>query len=168
MTDIILDNLLSGYTGFTDTTDYSWINQDTESPQIDHVFTTDTDEEEYYENIRNRWETEFPSCPFSISLPSLYLNHLDDPFTNQPVIIILDNRIPTYFYHFWKICSKDFAKYNTGITIVKTYHNQPITLRRILNTMIKDNHYHKFMLDHHFLENFTQINNNMYHPWFGS
>lgn len=46
--------------------------------------------------------------------------------------------------------------------------NNKITLRRILNRMINNKHYSNEVVihdDHHFLEGFDKINDNMYMPF---
>lgn len=127
----------------------------------------DNNTEEYYENIHARWEKEFPNAPFSISLPDEYLDQLDLPYTNQDIIIIKDDRTNSYYY---SNCDPKYKKKFINYMVIKS-KNKKITLRHILNKMIKNKHYSNKVViedDHHFLEFFDKKNNNIYEPSFGS
>ena len=119
-------------------------------------------EELAFLELQAAWENAFPNAPFDISLDADNFDDLDKIFTEEPAIFIKDDRIQTLD------ASQNFKDYNTRFTVVRSFHNQPITLRRIIDTMIRDPHYNKFLLDHHFLEGFDKINNNVFSPFFGS
>lgn len=124
--------------------------------------------DEYYEEIFARWDKEFPDVPFSISLPDEYLDKLDEQFTDEDIIIIKDDRTDSYYY---SKCSKEYKKKFINNMVIKATKNNKITLRQIINKMIKNKHYSNEVViqdNHNFLEGFAKINDNMYMPFFGS
>ena len=128
----------------------------------------DTKTEEYYEKIFARWRKEFPNAPFTISLPDEYLDKLDEPYINQDIIIIKDDRTDNYYY---SNCEPEYKKKFINNMVIRSYKTNKITLRQILNKMIKNKHYSNEIVlsdDHNFLEGFDKINDNLYMPSFGS
>ena len=89
------------------------------------------------------------------------------PYTNQDIIIIKDDRTNSYYY---SNCDPKYKKKFINYMVIKS-KNKKITLRHILNKMIKNKHYSNKVViedDHHFLEFFDKKNNNIYEPFFGS
>ena len=135
---------------------------------MDIINESDSDHEYEYEYFIQQWENEFPNSPFTINLDSLYLNKLDEPFVDKDYIIIKDDRTTGYYYDNF---SDDLKNKFINYTIVKSTNSQKITLRHILNKLIKNKHYSNEIVvqdDHCFLEGIEKINNNMYELYFGS
>jgi hypothetical protein len=128
----------------------------------------DNKTEEEYEKIFARWENEFPNAPFTISLPDEDLDKLDEPYITQDIIIIKDDRTYGYYY---SNCEPEHKKKFINNMVIRSYKTNKITLRQILNKMIKNKHYSNEIVqsdDHNFLEGFDKINDNLYMPSFGS
>jgi metal-responsive CopG/Arc/MetJ family transcriptional regulator len=128
----------------------------------------DTKTEEDYEKIFARWEKEFPNAPFTISLPDEYLDKLDEPYINQDIVIIKDDRTDSYYYSNYET---EYKKKFINNMVIRSSKTNKITLRQILNKMIKNKHYSNEIVisdNHNFLEGFDKINDNLYMPSFGS
>ena len=80
---------------------FSWINAQ---------YSYEDTDDEFYTNIFKQWETEFPNCPFNISLPNHYLEYLDEPFTTEPIIIIKDDRAEWFYNRNWISKNKLFNR----------------------------------------------------------
>ena len=101
---------------------------------------------------------EFLNCPFEISLATEDLEKLDVPFTDETSIVIMDTRATSlnYYWNGWK--ESELEKFNSQILVNKV-GNKCITLRQILNTMIKSKYYHTLSVmqePHCFLEDIIQ------------
>ena len=102
---------------------------------------------------------EFPSYPFSIGLDDELLLKLDDPFTDEPVIFINDDRSTDSNYYWKGISQSEKNKHNRNIKIEQV-DGQKITLRQILLKMSKTQEYLKIEesgYPHHFLEQLQSI-----------
>ena len=64
------------------------------------------------------------------------LTDFDTVFTDEPVIHVEDSRVDRRYGHFAR-CSKTEFKYFQSIIQVP----QPITLRNVINAMLRDRHY---------------------------
>lgn len=117
--------------------------------------------DDYDEELSKEIEKEFPNSPFVISIDDEELVKLDEPFTDEKTIYIMDSRFD----------DMDYYQYDVAKMKVERIDNKPITLRQILETMIKDKHYHYDMVIcdcHTFLEGFRETSNTVYEAIFGS
>jgi len=117
-----------------------------------------TDADEEYDDVAfNKLylelETQFIDTPFDIACIK-HLDELDIPFTNLDSIIICDDRICPYNYYYKELPDEIRNQYLDFLPVSKI-NNEPITLRQILNKMIKSKHYNDEVVtadDHRFLE----------------
>ena len=123
--------------------DNDWDNNwDNDSHNVDY-----TKIHNYYNTLLPLWETIFPTSPFNISLPKYFIKYLDEPFTNEGIIIIEDSRK------------------SNSYTVIKSVYNKPITLRRIINRMIVNKDCNDGL---NYLDDLKMINNNYYIAVYGS
>ena len=101
---------------------------------------------------------EFPDCPFNFDCFN-DANMLDYKFTDEVYILIYDDRL-TYIdsdFHKMTELEKNTSRH---YTFVQAKNNKPITVRQILNKMIKDTHYSsrkiQKLFSHYYLEKFEQ------------
>lgn len=80
---------------------------------------------------------QFIDSPFNID----HFNDIDEVFTQENFILIYDDRI-NYLKGDSHMTELDKIKLR-HYTIVKAVDNKPITIRQIINTMIKDDHYNR-------------------------
>jgi hypothetical protein len=101
--------------------------------------------ERYDTNIDNL----FPESPFMIRLSPKRLNNIDRPFTYEKTIYLYDGR--SLFYE--SIGDNDGEQTFKNKLIITQIDNNPITLRQIINDMMKSNHYNDLivMSDLHYL-----------------
>ena len=122
------------------------------------------------ETKHNLLEQEFPNIPFQICLAHTELISLDEPFTDEPVVFVKDDRACKYSYY-WKLWPElERNRYNTNIKISKKGDN-PITLRQIILEMAATDEY-QMVADagdnHIFLEWLQPRTPIQYAAWFGS
>ena len=106
----------------------------------------------------NLIEHEFPNLPFSICLDDDDLIKLDEPFTEEPVIFVKDDRASKTSYSWHLVDELERNQYNSNIKIEKRGDNS-ITLRQIILEMSNTEEYSKINEigdDHRFLEGFDQ------------
>ena len=118
----------------------------------------DTVDEKNYEKLYEELDKTFPKTPFSISCVD-YLHKLDEVFTEQNMIIIVDDRAKSW--HVW------------NYTVVKKVNDNPITMRQVIQAMIDDKHYWNEVVlrdCHVFLEGFDKRDRSEieYVAYFGS
>ena len=99
---------------------------------------------------------EFPDCPFNLDCFN-DVNMLDYKFTDEVFILIYDDRlnyIHSNFENMTEIEKNTLRHY----TMIQAKNNEPITLRQILNKMIKESHYSskkiQKLFGHYYLEKF--------------
>ena len=120
------------------------------------------DNDKYYELLFKKIEDDFQDAPFTISCLELndYDETLDKSFTEEKILIFKDDRPHKDYGHFRGCHESVIAEY-TNYTVIKADEDNPITLRQIINTLIKDPHYHReevIRQDHRFLEH-IEFNN---------
>ena len=127
-----------------------------------------TDDE--YEELQYLLNIQFPKCPFNIDCVR-DLEELDTIFSNELVILIYDDRLNQRYYNLSEMSASQKNKLR-HYTVVKSMDNEPITLRQVLNTMIKDRHYSSRIIEKHFkhyyLEKFIRHVNNKYETCWGN
>lgn len=145
-------------------------SKEPDEPKFDEngALIDDHKDEEYYEKLFELTDLEFPDCPFSISLGREDLLNLDEPFTEEPVIFIKDDRTNSYYYD--NLTQSEKNEY-INYTKVEQIDAKPITLRQVLNSMSEDPHYRIPAViedDHRFLEFFDKKTDIQYEMFFGS
>ena len=100
---------------------------------------------------------EFPDCPFNHDFNNS--DKLDTKFTDEVFILIYDDRLTYIDSNFYKMTELE-KNTSRHYTFVQAKNNKPITLRQILNRMIKDTHYSsrkiQKLFSHYYLEKFEQ------------
>ena len=136
--------------------------------------TNELDGEEHekvYDKYYELLNVEFPNSSFDISLGFNELKKLDEPFTDLKKIYIMDGRISNNNYYY-SDTHPDTIKSLATKLIVRQKDYKPITLRQILNTMIKHRHYRNKSVcedPHRFLEMFKKTNDpSIFDTFFGS
>ena len=76
-----------------------------------------THQEKWYDQYFDLIKNEFPSCPFTISLDADLLIKLDEPFTDEKVIFVKDDRATDDNYYWDGISQSDRSKHNSNIKI---------------------------------------------------
>ena len=127
-----------------------------------------TDDE--YEELQYLLNRQFPKCPFNIDCVR-DLEELDTIFSNELVILIYDDRLNQRYSDFSEMSASQKNRLR-HYTVVKSMNNEPITLRQVLNTMIKDRHYSSRIIEryfkHYYLEKFIRHVNNKYETVWGN
>jgi len=127
-----------------------------------------TDDE--YEELQYLLNRQFPKCPFNIDCVR-DLEELDTIFSNELVILIYDDRLNQRYSDFSEMSVPQKNKLR-HYTVVKSMNNEPITLRQVLNTMIKDRHYSSRIIEryfkHYYVEKFIRHVNNKYETVWGN
>ena len=132
--------------------------------------TATSEEEDSYEELQSLLASQFPKCPFHIDCVR-DLEELDTIFSWEQVILIYDDRVNHKYCNFgdMTVPEKNKARH---YTVVKSMDNEPITLRQVVNTMIKDRHYHSRYIEKHFghyyLEKFIRHINNRFETVWGN
>ena len=102
-------------------------------------------DKEDYSKLNEELERQFPDAPFSISLSDINkyedLYKLDEPFTEEEFIFICDDRINQYNHYYSEWPKEELNKLQNYMLIKRETIEKPITLRQILNEMIKSEHY---------------------------
>jgi hypothetical protein len=131
--------------------------------------TPEVDNEEYYNQVNEHINNEFPDCSFSICLDNSDLKNLDIPFTTRRKIRLIDTNISSSNYYYSNVPENIVKRMKRGI-YVSQINNTPITLRHILNTLSNSKHFKGFKGrdDHRFLESINKVSEVDYELWFGS
>ena len=131
---------------------------------------TASSEADSYHELQLKLHEIFPRCPFNIDCIK-DINELDTVFSHQLVILIYDDRLNQKYCNVSDMTVSEKNK-NRHYTVVKSMENKPITLRQVLNTMIKDKHYNSRIIEkhfeHYFLEKFIRHINNRYETCWGN
>jgi hypothetical protein len=133
--------------------------------------TLDKIDDEYMNGLMDIINNEFPNAPFNISLDDEELLNLDEPFTNEKVIFIKDGRQNEYSYYYKQVILDGTINKYCDYMKIEQINNNPITLRQIINNMIKSEHYNDDDVkqdDHKFLEGFEKQTDIQYEVFFGS
>jgi hypothetical protein len=117
-------------------------------------------DEEDFDKLNNEIRLQFPDAPFTISLSVIDkyedLHKLDEPFTDEEFIFICDDRIDKHNYYYSEWPEEELNDLQDFIVIERESIEKPITLRQIINEMIKSEHYtdedisgdfHNFLVD---------------------
>jgi hypothetical protein len=125
----------------------------------------DSFDEEDYEKLREELNLQFPDAPFTVDFFTKFkdLWGLDEPFTSEPFIFICDDRINKYNYYYSNCTEEEINELHDYLLIKSESIEKPITLRQILNEMIKSPHYNDECVrgdDHHNLVGFDKRNEN--------
>ena len=141
---------------------------DTEISMFSETASSESDDE--YEELLYMLSRQFPKCPFNIDCIR-NLEELDTIFSNELVILIYDDRLNQKYYNFSEMSTSQKNKLR-HYTVVKSMNDQPITLRQVLNTMIRDRHYHSRAIEKHFghyyLEKFIRHIGNKFETVWGN
>jgi hypothetical protein len=122
-------------------------------------------DEKDYEKLYEELNLQFPDAPFTVDLFTKFKDicELDEPFTSEPFIFICDDRINKYNYYYSNCEEEEINELHDYLLIKSESIEKPITLRQILNEMIKSEHYNDECVrgdDHHFLVGFDKRNEN--------
>ena len=125
----------------------------------------DSFDEEDYEKLTEELNLQFPDTPFCVNLFTKFKDicELDEPFTSEPLIFICDDRIHKYNYYYSEWPEEKINELYDYLLIKSESIEKPITLRQILNEMIKSPHYNDECIrgdDHHFLVGLEKRNEN--------
>ena len=126
----------------------------------------DSFDEEDYEKLTEELNLQFPDTPFTVDFFFKNVNdlcELDEPFTSEPFIFICDDRIHKYNYYYSEWPEEKINELYDYLLIKSESIEKPITLRQILNEMIKSPHYNDKCVredDHHFLVGLEKRNEN--------
>ena len=139
------------------------------SNKIFSLLHTSKNDVEKWQQLGKDIEKIFPRAPFSISCVD-DIAELDETFTDEQVILILDDRCLGYYFD--DINPEERTKY-FHYTVVKQNNNQPITLKDVIQALIDDTHYwDEFVMSdpHCFLEMFdkSKRSNIQYTMFWGS
>ena len=89
-----------------------------------------------------------------------YKNRIDAPLTTLKSILVKDDRACSKSCYYWRDATdKERAEY-TNYTPVHSEDDKPITMKQIINTLQKDQHYHKEDVKeqhHNFIEHYEWI-----------
>jgi hypothetical protein len=134
------------------------------------LFSETASSADTHEELQMILQTQFPRCPFHIDCVR-DISELDTVFCTDKVILIYDDRLNQKYHNFHDMTISEKNKLR-HYTVVKSMGNKPITLRQVLNTMIKDRHYNSRIIEkhfkHYFLEKFIRHMNNMYETCWGN
>ena len=122
-------------------------------------------DEEDYDKLYKELNLQFPDAPFCVNLFTKFKDicELDEPFTSEPLIFICDDRIHKYNYYYSEWPEEKINELYDYLLIKSESIEKPITLRQILNEMIKSPHYNNKCVredDHHNLVGFDKRNEN--------
>ena len=121
-------------------------SSDTEISMFSETASSGSDDE--YEELQMLLTLQFPQCPFNIECIRNSAE-LDTIFSNELAILIYDERLHHKCYNISEMSTSQKSKLR-HYTVVKLMNDEPITLRQVLNTMIKDRHYHSRAIKNHF------------------
>ena len=145
-------------------------SSDTNDTEISMFSETASSESSDYEVLQMRLAKLFPRCPFHIDCIR-NIEELDTIFSNEMVILIYDDRLNHKYYNVGEMSVSQKNKLR-HYTVVKSMNNQPITLRQVLNTMIKDKHYNSRIIEkyfkHYYLEKFIRHVDNKFETVWGN
>ena len=145
-------------------------SSDTNDTEISMFSETASSESTDYDVLQMRLATLFPRCPFHIDCIR-NIEELDTIFSNEMVILIYDDRLNHKYYNVGEMSVSQKNKLR-HYTVVKSMNNQPITLRQVLNTMIKDKHYNSRIIEkyfkHYYLEKFIRHVDNKFETVWGN
>ena len=145
-------------------------SSDTNDTEISMFSETASSESSDYEALQMRLATLFPRCPFHIDCIR-NIEELDTIFSDEMVILIYDDRLNHKYYNVGEMSVSQKNKLR-HYTVVKSMNNQPITLRQVLNTMIKDKHYNSRIIEkyfkHYYLEKFIRHVDNKFDTVWGN
>ena len=101
---------------------------------------------------------EFPDCPFNLDCFN-DVNTLDYKFTDEVFMLVYDDRLNYVNSNFENMT--EIEKINLRhYTLIQAKNNNPITLRQIINAMIKQRYYSsqkiQKLFGHYYLEKFEQ------------
>ena len=101
---------------------------------------------------------EFPDCPFNLDCFN-DVNMLDYKFTDEVFMLVYDDRLNYVNSNFENMT--EIEKINLRhYTLIQVKDNNPITLRQIINAMIKQRYYSsqkiQKLFGHYYLEKFEQ------------
>ena len=121
------------------------------------------------EQVLQEIKDEFPDCPFNVDIfENSYV--LDFAFTDEPFILIYDDRLNYIQPNFEKMTELEKHTFR-HYTLIQVRHEQPITLRQIINTMRKTPHYHMKKIEklfgHYYLEKFERRSSLIYEACWG-
>ena len=143
---------------------------DTSEESSMSIFSETASSTDSYDELQIELHNQFPKCPFHIDCIR-DISELDTVFSIERVILIYDDRLNQKYHNFYEMTVSEKNKLR-HYTVVKSMGNKPITLRQVLNTMIKDSHYSSRRIEkhvqHYFLENFVKHMNNMYETCWGN
>ena len=123
----------------------------------------------FHETFEAELKNQFPNCPFNIDCFDDLLM-LDYPFTEEPFILIYDDRL-NYIQENYEVMDEVQKNTRRHYTIIKAKENKPITNRQILNAMINDGHYSSKTIQeqfgHYHLEKFERKSKMMFETCWG-
>ena len=149
---------------------YEHLTEENEPFEVGKVYSfSDFPPDPIYDRYLELIQQEFPQAPFSISLEPDVLLLLDQPVSNRKKIKIIDTNIHSSNYYYNNVSDEILDKMKKSIYVHKL-DNQPITLRHILNTLIRHKHFKGFKGkdDHSFLEGINESEPGIYSLQFGS
>ena len=126
------------------------------------LFSETASESESYSSVLAVAELDmqdvFPDCPFNLDCFN-DANMLDYKFTDEIFILVYDDRLNYVNGNFENMT--EIEKINLRhYTLIQSKHNDPITLRQIINTMMKQRYYSsqkiQKLFGHYYLEKFEQ------------
>jgi hypothetical protein len=109
------------------------------------LFSETASSADTHEELQMELQTQFPRCPFHIDCIK-DISELDTVFSTDKVILIYDDRLNQKYHNFYDMTVSEKNKLR-HYTVVKSMGNKPITLRQVLNTMIKDSHFYQRLND---------------------
>ena len=126
------------------------------------LFSETASEAESYSSVLAVAELDmqdiFPDCPFNLDCFN-DVNMLDYKFTDESFVLVYDDRLNSINSKFEKMCEIEKSILRR-YTLIQSKHNDPITLRQIINTMIKQRYYSseniQKLFGHYYLEKFEQ------------
>lgn len=124
----------------------------------DSNYDSNFDSGKYYEFMEKLRE-QFDEAPFNIELSDNIKNieDIDKPFTEESTIFIYDDRICQENYYYKNMDQSELNELGDYLMITRESIDKPITLRQIVNSMIKSEHYNNEIIiddDHHNLTGF--------------
>jgi hypothetical protein len=149
---------------------YEHLTEEKEQFEVGKVYSfSDFPTDPIYDRYLELINEEFPHAPFSISLEPDVLLLLDQLFSNRKKIKIIDTNIHSSNYYYTNVPDEILDKMKKSIYVYQI-NNQPITLRHILNTLIRHKHFKGFKGkdDHCFLEGINESGPGIYSLEFGS
>ena len=145
-------------------------SSDTNDTEISMFSETASSESTDYEELQHLIKLQFPKCPFHSACVD-NLPELDHIFSEELVVLIYDDRLNQKYYKSNEMTAFQKNKLR-HYTVVKSINDEPIRLRQVLNTMIKDKHYHSRAIEKHFghyyLEKFIRHVGNRFETVWGN